>query len=100
MRRSRGREAVAVGQVPVVRARERLGVRVAWLPAEEPLRLRGLDVRVPMRGLVMPLGERREAGELERAQGDLGGACGDGPEAAGRAGVVDERLKVRADGAE
>ena len=48
-----------------------------------------------MRRLVVPLGERREPGELERAEGELGRACRDRPEAARRSCVGDQRLAGR-----
>ena len=53
-----------------------------------------------MRGLVVPLGERREPRQLERAQRELGRPRGHGPQAAGRAGVGDQALEVGADRAE
>ena len=53
-----------------------------------------------MGGLVVPLDERREARELERAEHDLGGPDRDRREAALRAGVVDQRLEILADGPE
>ena len=65
-------KAAAVGEVPVVGLDQRLRVRKPRAPAEQPLRLRDVDERVPVSRLVVPLGERREPRELERAQRELG----------------------------
>src|SRR5439155_1616642 len=81
-------------------ARERLRVRVPRPPAEQPLRLRDVDERVAVGGLVMPLCKWREASQLERAEGKLGWADRDWPEPASRSRVLDQRLEVDADRAE
>ena len=59
--RPRRAHAPAVRQIPVVRLDQRLRVREARLPAEQPLRLLRRDEGVLVRGLVVPLGERRDA---------------------------------------
>src|SRR6185312_15069318 len=62
-----GADAAAVRQIPVVGLAERLLVREPRREAEQALRLRDVYERVAVGRTVVPLGERREARELERA---------------------------------
>ena len=67
---------------------------------EQLLRLRDVDEGILVRGLVVPLRERRDAHELEAAQRDLGGLHRNGLQPRRRARVVDQRLQVGTNGAE
>ena len=83
-----------VREVPVVGGAQRLRVREPRLPAEQRPRLLDRDERVLVRGPVVPLGERRQVRELERAQRQLGRPDRHGPQPRAGAGVVDQRLQV------
>ena len=96
VRHARRLQRLAVREVPVVRPAERLRVREPRRPAEQPLGLADVDERVAVGGLVVPLGQRRDAQQLERTQRDLCRASRDRRQPGRRAGVVDQRLQVGA----
>ena len=90
----------AVRRVPVVVLDERVDVRLRRAPAEQPLGLRDVDERVARRRLVVPLAERRQPRELERAQRELRRPRRERAQARVGSRVRDQRLEVAAHGAE
>ena len=95
MRGAGGGHTPSVGGVPVVGSGQRLRVGVARLPTEQPLRPGDVDVRVAVRGLVVPFGQRRQVRDLERPEGELGGTRGHRAQRAVGMGVLDQGFQIR-----
>src|SRR5439155_5238378 len=100
VREAGGTHLLPLREVPVVRRTERLRIREPRLPAELEPRLLDGDERIPVRGLVVPFGQRRQPRELQPPQRDLRGLRGDRPQTRARPCMRAERLEILADGSE